>query len=707
MNKILLVILILVSISALASAQSDPTLKWKFTAKEGINSIYVSDLDGDGKIEIIAAASIDGMVYVIDNKGKIKWTYNVICPVSGVYAADLDNDGKQEVMMSSCEYLTITNSNGTKIGQIHSWRGIKDVYASDIDNDNFKEIIATINPSPYSNGISVIDKNGKKKWSYSMEDRPYSVYASDLNNDGNQEIIVGTSEKEGRAFKPGHVYVLNSSGDMLWKFKTTGGVNYVSASDIDNDGSEEILVGSYYRFYVLDKNGNERWNYTMGGYIYSAKTVDLDMDGNNEIVVGSNDLFVLDKNGNLIWKDRVGTEVYDILLEDIDNDGNPEILVGSDRIYIFGQKGNLDWKSDGYLAVKGVYAIDLDNDNFKEIVAGTLDKNLYAFDVVNYAKIKLADSYYEKAQNFYTATDYENASRYAHMAGEIYSEISNSDGISKSKLLVSQIEKLSERVGTDRIDADAFYKSAEDFYFSRQYMNASAYARKAKEKYSSIGDTEGISRSNSLIGNVNTGLTADASEYYKNATNRYNSGDYEGAISDTKKSMEIYAVIRDSDNLLKTSLLIAGIYSKLATKNYDSNNFAEALKYAQESKSIYSSIVNDNDSYKEELMQINILTGRISEKNINEFNPADSIKIIVVIGISIIILYLGIRTIRRNKKKHNKIFAGQRKDNFNQEFLGISSQSNNSDRKSKDLPKKIIKGRYKGAGLRITRKNEK
>ncbi len=735
--KILPAILILVSISTLAFAEFNPEIEWKFTAKEGINSIYVSDLENDGNIEIAITASIDGMVYILDSKGEVKWKYNLVCPVSRVYAADLDNDGKQEVMMSSCEYLTITDSYGAKKGQIHSWRGVKDAYASDIDGDNFKEVIATINPSPYTNGISVIDETGKKKWSYNMEEKPYSVYASDIDNDNKKEVMVGAAEKEERFFKSGRVYLLNSTGGMLWNFKTAGGVNYVYASDIDNDGSNEILVGSYQRFYVLDRKGNLKWDYATGGYIYKIEVSDIDNDGNKEMIVGSNDLYVFDKNGNLKWKDRVGTEVYDIFVDDIDNDGNLEILVGSDRVYIFNQKGDLDWKSEEYLSVKGVYAIDLNKDGFNEIIAGTLDKNLYVFETINYAKTRLGSSYYERAQNFYTSKDYENASRYARMAKGTFSEIGDGDGISKSELLISQIEKLSLRIGEDSRDADKFYKTAQDFYFSRDYLNASAYARMARDKYSSVGDTEGISKSNSLIGNINTGLKADASEYYANATKRFNLGDYNGAISDAKKTRAIYKEIKSVDDALKTDLLIAKVYLKLAEKQYESNNFADAGRSAQKSRFIYlciesgslncdsdsiadiKSVVNEtyNESaYKEELMQISSLIGKISEKNTGEFNLTDPIRILGIVALSLILLYLGVRAVKKNAKGKNRKNSADPKNSKGISRPNQKVQPSDSEIKklpsevltrnidyiaTKNFPKKFIKNRFKGVGLQI------
>lgn len=698
--KILPAILILVSISTLAFAEFNPEVIWKFTAKEGINGIYAGDLDNDGNVEIVAIASIDGMVYVLDSNGSVKWKHNLVCPVSKVYVSDLNNDGKEEVMVVSCEYLTVFDSNGAEMWQTHSWGGIKDLYSADIDNDNLKEIIATISPTPYSNGISVVDRTGKRKWSFRMEEKPYSVYASDLDKDNNKEIIIGATEKEERFFKPGRVYVLDSTGDLLWKFKTDGGVNYVSSSDIDNDGSDEILVGSYQKFTVLDKNGSVKWGYVTAGYTHDTIVADIDEDGSKEIIVGANDLYILDSNGNLKWKDKVGTEVYNIILGDIDKDGNPEILAGSDRIYIFDLKGDLGWKSDEFIAVRGVYTIDLDNDNFKEIIAGTLDKNLYVFETVNYAKMRLGSSYYERAQNFYTSKDYENASRYARMAKGTFSEIGEGDGISKSELLISQIEKLSLRIGKDIGDADKFYKTAQDFYFSGEYLNASAYARMARDRYSSIGDTEGISKSNSLIGNINTGLKADASEYYANATRRFNLGDYNGAISDANKTRAIYREIKSVDDVLNTNLLIAKAYLKLAEKQYESSNFAEAGRSAQKSRFIYlciesgslncdsdsiadiKSVVNEtyNESaYKEELMQISSLIGKISEKNTGEFNLTDTIRILGIVALSLILLYLGVRAVKRNARGENRKISAD----------------------PKNFPKKFIKDRFKGIGLHI------
>lgn len=93
----------------------------------------------------------------------------------------------------------------------------------------------------------------------------------------------------------GHVYALNSSGELLWNYKT-GDVMYSSPTIY----GEKIYVGSYDKYvYCLDLDGRLVWRFLSGGKIVSSPVIVDD-----RVYFGSENqyFYCIDaKNGELIW----------------------------------------------------------------------------------------------------------------------------------------------------------------------------------------------------------------------------------------------------------------------------------------------------------------------------------------------------------------------------------------------------------------------
>jgi hypothetical protein len=77
------------------------------TAADGAVSVRAADIDGDGRLDVLSASSLSGIIAWHHNGGSspVIWTTNVISGgmlVAGsVYAADIDGDGRLDVVTSS------------------------------------------------------------------------------------------------------------------------------------------------------------------------------------------------------------------------------------------------------------------------------------------------------------------------------------------------------------------------------------------------------------------------------------------------------------------------------------------------------------------------------------------------------------------------------------------------------------------------------
>jgi hypothetical protein len=220
----------------------------------------------------------------------------------------------------------------------------------------------------------------------------------DLTSDGKNEIAAtwGVSV---------HKLILGkyrTIGYNPWIFNQGGGSGDCYIGDYDNDGENELIVGggpmddwsdcpeiTIFRWNGISLEKEAEWNNPYHGYthIYMPGLADIDEDGKNEIVLGSSHrVFVLDwDSDNKIFEETIiketGEDYYPFacVLKDSDMDGKNEIHVGywSPMISIFEWNGTgyetkyeKEWPGEGTL-IEGLDVGDVDEDSINEVCAGT------------------------------------------------------------------------------------------------------------------------------------------------------------------------------------------------------------------------------------------------------------------------------------------------------------------------------------------------
>ncbi|HIE33756.1 MAG TPA: hypothetical protein EYP86_01280, partial [Candidatus Altiarchaeales archaeon] len=516
----------------LTSAESEDIFNLKFDYKMsgGITNVFLSDLsDSEGK-EIIVGSSQQtlvggaGWVSVLDKDGKQIWQYSLPGSILCMDVADLDFDGKDSIIacvFSSVHVIEPDRSNWD-ISTRYSYR-IGAIHVNDIDDDNFREIIVGSGSGSMNNELFIINKNKKFSWRKRINGQANAIYSADINNDNQREIMVGTVGRQRLLDYSATVTVYNSTGNKLFSYSTENGVTYITSTDINEDGKEEILIGCKDFLYVIDDNGTELWKYVTAGTIRKILVEDIDNNGKLEIILGSNDVYVLDTNGELIWKNNVGAEVYDLQTVDIDKDGLKELLIGSETAYLLDSNGDTIWNYKTENIVKSVVAGDIESDGYIDIVLGTGGGNIYVFQSETYTKKQTATEYYNTAKDLYNKKQLENATEYAERAKEIYTELDDDEGIRNVENLIEQIGRYDLQINQLRLEADSYYNKSFNAYISSDYVNASSYANKAKYKYISLKDYEKIEKCNEIINNSEYFLRIESDIYLKNATDLYNS----------------------------------------------------------------------------------------------------------------------------------------------------------------------------------------
>lgn len=164
---------------------------------------------------------------------------------------------------------------------------------------------------------------------------------------------------------------------------------HLTASDIDGDGKEEILVGNLNgQLYCFDARAQLKWNYNVAAGIQGAPACyDVDGDKKKEVWVGDLNgvMWGFDCKGQVLSKwgwpkqTRQVAEFRGIFsspaVGDINGDGLAEIVVGTygHDIYAWNYAGALlpGWPYDNQDSIWSSPALaDIDRDGLKEIIIG-------------------------------------------------------------------------------------------------------------------------------------------------------------------------------------------------------------------------------------------------------------------------------------------------------------------------------------------------
>lgn len=173
---------------------------------------------------------------------------------------------------------------------------------------------------------------------------PEFLETADLNGDGRNEVFYGAGNT---------LYVLNTDGQLLWKFATKERVRSCAVADTSGDGIPEVVLGGNdFLVHILDSKGAEMRSWKCDVKLISGEghganpevtaltVADINGDGKVEVLAGTRNCWIIayTVEGKELWKFSGQFHgVRRILIADVDGDGKPEVLsanrYGGVRIY--------------------------------------------------------------------------------------------------------------------------------------------------------------------------------------------------------------------------------------------------------------------------------------------------------------------------------------------------------------------------------------
>jgi len=206
-------------------------------------------------------------------------------------------------------------------------------------------IVACANNFGIIDGTTGADLYGPKNMLDNRPDGIWPAYSkpilADLDGVGTPELI--------HAMSFASTYVATWESDPLWSIKLTRdrtARRYPGIADLDGDGTRELITSQQNGLLIAcnhqveDGAKRERWQRKLAGPVNDITAIDLDDDGRDELLVGSADgrlhaLKEIDGEPRTLWTVSLEGAVGSPVVADLDGKGRPSILVPTDQGYLY------------------------------------------------------------------------------------------------------------------------------------------------------------------------------------------------------------------------------------------------------------------------------------------------------------------------------------------------------------------------------------
>ncbi len=252
----------------------------------------------------------------------------------------------------------------------HTPIGLPNICCADLNDDGKQEIVlghsfgSRITILEYQNGDYVPIWNSRIFNATTLYAASY-LNVLDIDNDSENELVI-VFENGVIEIYDGKTLEIESSFQQE-KFP----VKECCISDVDNDGTQEILMFLFYDLLIYDAETFDcEWDSTFN-YHSDIKVGDIDGDGENEIVLGAGKV-LNGKTHKVEWNSMVAFG-EDIELADIDQDGIDEIVGRKDYFNVFafdGQSHDVLWQLSTEYDMRSLAVTDFENDGILEILLG-------------------------------------------------------------------------------------------------------------------------------------------------------------------------------------------------------------------------------------------------------------------------------------------------------------------------------------------------
>ncbi|MFZ2455250.1 MAG: hypothetical protein WAX07_02085 [Candidatus Altiarchaeia archaeon] len=480
----------------------------------GINDIVgiqAQDLDYDNSKEIIVYTR--SMVYVFSSGITLKWTYG-IDNLKAIYVSDIDNDQNKEIIAVSGEIVnnmewgnmfildidgTVLHAYDRKSGESYPHILFYSIVSIDSDSNGYEEIIGAS-----SNGVhSLKDTYDRIIWTARTDERIKEVVINRI--DAKNKGILARSDT--------NLYSFTLDGTLRKKFNISAGIKKMAVLELGPTKDDYIaIVRDDDQLTILDLDFNVRFEAGIIGNIVELSAYDINDDGLNEVILGTkNGIYMLNGRYMITNKYVTGEPVSGVYYLDWEGNGEKELIFASgEYIYAVSKTGELEEKTGTGFHITGLIAEDSGKEDKIDLIAHSNERlSAYAKKKETQTESDARNSYLS-AVGFLEMGRYGEAERSAQEALGIYVKTGDTANINACQTLISKISAEKKKEKTEAAEKD--YQEAESYFLAQDYALARQYANKASREYMELEDLEGVSKSGELSNRINAVSSEDANQ---------------------------------------------------------------------------------------------------------------------------------------------------------------------------------------------------
>jgi len=602
-------------------------------------SVYSADIDGDGDMDVLSASFQDNKIAWYENTdgsgtfGTQQIISTVTSGANSVYCSDLDGDGDLDVLSAST-FLDINNiawyENTDGLGTFGTQQvittdalGSSSVYSADIDGDGDMDVLSASfldDKLVWYNNTDGLGTFGIHTVITNTADAAIAVCCADFDGDDDMDILSICANDQII------VWYENTDGEGLFgvqQFITTSanGSCSVHSADFDGDGDADVLSASRLDnnvtwFENIDGNGTFMAKQIINTFATGVNTIysaDLDGDGDLDVLSASSieDTLAWYENTDgygtfgpqqIISDPSDGEGVRSVYTADLDGDGDMDVL----SAFLFGSLGWYE-NTDGigtfgprqllYGTGTVIYSADLDGDGDMDVLAASSwDDQIFWF---------------ENTDGSGTFEDFQIISTHAYGVQSVSCSDIDGDG---------DLDVLSASADDDRIE---WYENTDGSgYFGFQQVITSA-ADGAQSVYSADLDNDGD------MDVISASSEDDKIAWYENTDGAGTFGIQLVISSDALHAVSVFCADINGDGAL--DVLSASEWdSKIAW--YENNLETSIETVNQNGISTYpnptsSFITIDNEQLTINEIEIMDITGKVVLKSSNDITSKTSIRI--------------------------------------------------------------------------------
>jgi hypothetical protein len=298
----------LVSVFRNTSTNGDISFAEKvdFGADSGPTAIHASDIDGDGKLDLVIANHVFRRVTVyrnISTPGNLDFEYHIfdtgVPEIRSLSIGDMDGDGRPDVVVARGIYISILpNASTPGIVSFAAQRDLElgnsaySLRVGDIDGDEKPDLVFTFTNtvSVLRNASSAGNFNFETRVGYGVDSQPSSVTVGDMDGDGKPDLAFTSN-----ASTVSVVHNTSTSGTISFGDRidfTRGNPNPVSITDFNGDGKPDLVTHFGDKATVFrskSSTGSLAFDVMVdiasGSFSGTLAAGDLDADGKPDLVI--------------------------------------------------------------------------------------------------------------------------------------------------------------------------------------------------------------------------------------------------------------------------------------------------------------------------------------------------------------------------------------------------------------------------------------